>query len=71
VAIGDLKSDAAKNTLAYLDEKIKHWRGELSLRMGEEVVVKAGYIPAEKAISYIDAYQTMRFDLFGEALPDE
>lgn len=66
----------------YLDEKIRYWRGELKKRMAalgidyqdqtlDDGEWTARNVNAEKAISYIDAYQTMRCDLFGEALPDE
>ena len=75
--IGELKSDAARNTLAYLDNKIRHWRVELRKRFDRRITLEmsmaeaeAIQISQEKAISYIDAYQTMRCDLFGEALPD-
>jgi len=50
--------------LEYLDKKIRHWEAQLRVRMvhGE---ASGDYVPAEKAISYIDAYRTMRYDLFG------
>jgi hypothetical protein len=56
--------------LEYLDQKIRYWREQLVIRMkhGEN---GGDYVPSEKAIAYIDAYQTMRHDLFGAVLPDD
>ncbi len=59
--------------LAYLDAKIRYWRGELPKRIAgishpDKTISAGNTIGAEKAIAYIDAYQTMRIDLFGELL---
>jgi hypothetical protein len=63
--------DAVKN---YLDAKIKHWTKELRERRArlDEIIssgervdeIQGGVTAIEKAVSYIDAYQTMRHDLF-------
>ena len=51
--------------LDYLDKKIRFWRQELKDRMDGPP------LSAEKALAYVDAYQTMRYDLFGSALASE
>ncbi len=61
---------AEKDLRDYVDQKILHWRGELKIRMAH-LEDSGDAIPAEKAIAYLDAYQTLLHDLFGKALPDE
>ena len=47
------KEDAVK---AHLDKHIRYWRGECSK-------------DPDYAFYYVDAYQSMRYSLFGERLP--
>lgn len=76
VDLTDMKPKEHRQLLGYIDDKIIHWRAELKKRMAHADSPIAGegwgaILSAEKAISYVDAYQTARVDLFGEALPDE
>jgi len=45
----------------YLDDSIKHWR---SIRDDES------HEHNDKAVYYIDAYQSVRSSLFGKTLPE-
>ena len=57
--------------LEYLDKKIRYWREQMHARARERSTYHASTVGVEKAISYVDAYQTMRHDLFGAVLSDD
>ena len=73
------RKQETENLRQYVDTKIRYWHGELKKRMeGMDAAAlsptadfDAVRVSTEKAISYIDAYQTLRHDLLGGVLPDE
>ena len=76
VDLTDMKPQEHRRLMGYIDDKIRYWQAELQKRMDLVESPRAGVgwgasLGAEKAIAYVDAYQTARVDLFGEALPDE
>lgn len=56
-----------------LDNKIRYWRKvHKEARLNKEVVTQdTTTMLGIKAGCYIDAYQTVRKELFGETLPEE
>ena len=71
VDLTDMKAKEHRQLLGYIDDKIRYWRGEIPKRQDlAEFDGVGALIAVEKAISYVDAYQTARVDLFGEALSE-
>ena len=75
VDLTDMKPQEHRQLLGYIDDKIRYWRAELRKRVDliESPRADVGWgasLGAEKAIAYVDAYQTARVDLFGSALEE-